>query len=61
MEYFEVASIHQATIVQAFDHMFNSLIGLISSPPDPLKLMGKNVVLGQRVLNDIKFKVALAD
>jgi hypothetical protein len=61
MEYFETCSIGEASIVQVFDHLFNNLLSLVPSPPDPSVLMGKNVVLGQRVLNDIKFKMALAE
>ena len=61
MEYFETCSVGEASIVQVFDHMFNSLLALIPSPPDPAQLMGKNVMLGQRVLNDVKFKLALAE
>ena len=57
MEYFETCSIGEASIVQVFDHLFNSLLALVPNPPDPAQLMGKNVVLGQRVLNDIKFKL----
>ena len=61
MEYFETCSIGEATIVQVFDHLFNSILALVPNPPDPSQLLGKNVVLGQRVLNDIKFKISLAD
>lgn len=61
MEYFETCSIGEASIVQVFDHLFNSLLALVPNPPDPAQLMGKNVVLGQRVLNDIKFKLSLAE
>ena len=61
MEYFETSSIGEASIVQVFDHLFNSLLNLIPNPPDPEALMGKNVVLGKRVTSDIKFKMALAD
>lgn len=61
MEYFETCSVGEANIVQVFDYIFNSLLALVPSPPDPALLMGKNVVLGQRVLNDIKFKLALAE
>eukprot|EP00345_Euplotes_harpa_P006267 CAMPEP_0168326886 /NCGR_PEP_ID=MMETSP0213-20121227/5576_1 /TAXON_ID=151035 /ORGANISM="Euplotes harpa, Strain FSP1.4" /LENGTH=220 /DNA_ID=CAMNT_0008329699 /DNA_START=1 /DNA_END=663 /DNA_ORIENTATION=+ len=61
MEYFETSSIGEASIVQVFDHLFNSLLNLIPNPPDPEALMGKNVVLGKRVSSDIKFKMALAD
>jgi len=61
MEYFETSSIGEASIVQVFDHLFNSLLALIPNPPDPEQLLGKNVVLGSRVLNDIKFKLALAE
>ena len=46
--------------MQVFDHLFNSLLALIPNPPDPESLMGKNVVLGKRVLNDIKFKLVSA-
>ena len=51
------SSVGEASIVQVFDHLFNSLLALIPNPPDPESLMGKNVVLGKRVLNDIKFKL----
>lgn len=61
MEYFEACSIGEASIVQVFDHLFNSLLALIPNPPDPEQLLGKNVVLGQRVLNDVKFKLSLAE
>ena len=61
MEYFETCSVGEASIVQVFDHLFNSLLALIPNPPDPSQLLGKNVVLGQRVLNDIKFKLSLAE
>jgi len=61
MEYFETCSIGEASIVQVFDHLFNSLLALVPNPPDPTQLLGKNVVLGQRVLNDIKFKMSLAE
>jgi hypothetical protein len=61
MEYFEVCSVGEASIVQVFDHLFNSLLSLIPNPPDPEQLMGKNVVLGKRVLNDVKFKLSLAE
>jgi len=61
MEYFETSSIGEASIVQVFDHLFNSLLALIPNPPDPEQLLGKNIVLGSRVLNDIKFKLALAE
>ena len=61
MEYFETCSIGEAKIVQVFDHLFNSILALVPNPPDPSQLLGKNVVLGQRVLNDIKFKISLAD
>lgn len=61
MEYFETCSIGEASIVQVFDHLFNSLLALVPNPPDPAQLLGKNVVLGQRVLNDIKFKLSLAE
>lgn len=61
MEYFETCSIGEASIVQVFDHLFNSLLALVPNPPDPAQLLGKNVVLGQRVLNDIKFKMSLAE
>ena len=63
MEYFETCSVGEApSIVQVFDHLFNSLLSLIPNPPDPEQLMGgKNVVLGKRVLNDLKFKLALAE
>lgn len=61
MEYFETSSIGEGTVSLVFDHLFNSLLGLIPNPPDPEALMGKNVVLGNRVCNDIKFKMALAD
>jgi len=61
MEYFETCSIGEASIVQVFDHLFNSLLALVPNPPDPSLLLGKNVVLGQRVLNDIKFKISLAE
>lgn len=46
MEYFETCSIGESNIVQTFDHLFNSLLSLVPSPPDPAQLMGKNVVLG---------------
>ena len=46
MEYFETCSIGEASIVQVFDHLFNSLLALVPNPPDPAQLMGKNVVLG---------------
>ena len=40
----------------------SSLLSLIPNPPDPEQLMGgKYVVLGKRVLNDLKFKLALAE
>ena len=61
MEYFETCSIGEASIVQVFDHLFNSLLALVPNPPDPSLLLGKNVVLGQRVLSDIKFKISLAE
>ena len=61
MEYFETCSIGEASIVEVFDHLFNSLLALIPNPPDPEQLLGKNVVLGQRVLNDVKFKLSLAE
>ena len=61
MEYFETCSIGEASIVQVFDHLFNSLLALVPNPPDPAQLLGKNVVLGQRVLNDLKFKMSLAE
>lgn len=61
MEYFETCSIGEASIVQVFDHLFNSLLALIPNPPDPEQLLGKNVVLGSRVLNDVKFKLSLAE
>lgn len=61
MEYFETCSVGEANIVQVFDHLFNSLLALVPNPPDPALLMGKNVMLGQRVLNDTKFKMALSD
>ena len=61
MEYFETCSVGEASIVQVFDHLFNSLLSLIPNPPDPEQLMGKNVVLGKRVLNDVKFKLSLAE
>ena len=61
MEYFETCSIGEASIVQVFDHLFNSLLALIPIPPDPEQLLGKNVVLGSRVLNDVKFKLSLAE
>ena len=61
MEYFETCSVGEASIVQVFDHLFNSLLALVPNPPDPAQLMGKNVVLGQKVLNDIKFKLSLAE
>lgn len=63
MEYFEVCSVGEApSIVSVFDHLFNSLLSLIPNPPDPEQLMGgKYVVLGKRVLNDLKFKLALAE
>ena len=61
MEYFETCSVGEASIVQVFDHLFNSLLALIPNPPDPESLLGKNVVLGQRVLNDVKFKLSLAE
>ena len=61
MEYFETCSVGEASIVQVFDHLFNSLLALIPNPPDPEQLLGKNVVLGQRVLNDVKFKLSLAE
>jgi GTPase SAR1 family protein len=61
MEYFETASVGQASVEALFDHLFNSLLGLIQNPPDPESLMGKNVVLGKRVSEDVKFKMALAD
>ena len=46
MEYFETCSIGEASIVQVFDHLFNSLLALVPNPPDPSLLLGKNVVLG---------------
>ena len=46
MEYFETCSIGEASIVQVFDHLFNSLLALVPNPPDPAQLLGKNVVLG---------------
>jgi len=63
MDYFETCSVGEApSIVQVFDHLFNSLLSLIPNPPDPEQLMGgKYVVLGKRVLNDLKFKLALAE
>ena len=61
MEYFEACSIGEGNIVQVFDHLFNSLLALIPNPPDPEQLLGKNVVLGSRVLNDVKFKMSLAE
>ena len=61
MEYFETCSIGEASIVQVFDHLFNSLLALIPNPPDPEQLLGKNVVLGSRVLNDVKFQLSLAE
>jgi Ras-related protein Rab-18 len=61
MEYFETCSIGEASIVQVFDHLFNSLLALVPNPPDPAQLLGKNVVLGSRVINDLKFKMSLAE
>lgn len=61
MEYFDTCSIGEGSIVQVFDHLFNSLLALIPNPPDPEQLLGKNVVLGSRVLNDVKFKMSLAE
>lgn len=61
MEYFETCSVGEASIVQVFDHLFNSLLALIPNPPDPEQLLGKNVVLGSKVLNDVKFKLSLAE
>mmetsp|Transcript_2905 Transcript_2905/g.1903 ORF Transcript_2905/g.1903 Transcript_2905/m.1903 type:complete len:131 (+) Transcript_2905:309-701(+) len=46
MDYFETCSIGEASIVQVFDHLFNSLLALVPNPPDPALLMSKNVVLG---------------
>jgi len=55
------ALLFEASIVQLFYHLFNSLLALKPNPPNPSLLLGKNVVLGQRVLNDIKFKISLAE
>ena len=61
MEYFETSSTGEASIVQVFDYLFNTLLSLIPNPPDPEAVMGKNVVIGNKVLTDVRLKMALAD
>ena len=61
MEYFETSSIGEASIVEVFNFLFTNLLQLIPNPPDPETVMGKNIVIGKIVLNDIQFKMALAD
>ena len=61
MEYYECYSTEEQGIVKVFDHIFNSLLALIPQPPNPEQLLGKNIVLGKRVLNDVKFKLSLAE
>lgn len=53
MEYFEASSTGEASIIQLFDYLFNALLGLIPNPPDPEAVMGKNVVIGNKVLTDV--------
>jgi len=61
MEYFETSSLGEESIVNVFDHLFIQLTSLIGRTPEPQQLMGKNVVLGKKILNDVKYKLALAD
>ena len=61
MEYFEVCSVGEATLMQVFDHMLSGLVGLI---PNPLAIEGlqeKGVVLGRKVTQNNKMKIALAE
>jgi len=62
MEFFETCSVGaQATVMNVFEYLLLQLLSLIPNPPDPERLMGKNVVLGKRLLGDVKFKMALAE
>lgn len=47
--------------MKVFNHMFNSLIALVPSPPDFSILMTKNVVMSHKIMNSMKFKLAIAD
>ena len=53
MEYFETSSIGEASIVEVFNFLFSNLLNLVPNPPDPESAMGKNIVIGNKVLNDV--------
>ena len=61
MEYFEVCSIGEASIMQVFDHLLSSIFELLPAVPDMEGLMHKGIILGKRITQNPKFRLALAE
>jgi len=61
MEYFEVCSVGEATLMQVFDHMLSQLVALIPTPLAIEALQEKGIVLGKKVTQNSKMKIALAE
>lgn len=61
IEYFEVASIGEGSVEELFNYMFSTLKNQIPNPPKPEFLLGKNIVLGKKLLSSNKYQLALCD
>ena len=55
------SSVGEATLMQVFDHVLSSVTGLIPNPLAIEALQEKGIVLGKKVTQNSKMKIALAE
>ena len=55
MEYFESCSIGDSSVAPVYDHVFSAITNSIPNPPTPSSLIGKGIVLGNRLLLSTKY------
>ncbi len=55
------SSVGEATLMQVFDHMLSTVVGLLPSPLSIEALQEKGIVLGKRITQNSKMKIALAE
>ena len=61
MEYMESCSLGDSSIAPIYDHIFSQITNSIPNPPTPSSLLGKGIVLGNRLLLSTKYQLALCD
>lgn len=55
MEYMESCSLGDSSVAPVYDHVFSQITNSIPNPPTPSSLLGKGIVLGNRLLLSTKY------